>query len=425
VTVSKPSVTFTDDFYRFEWKEEQIVAMIERLQEKRGTGLACELTIESTMPGESGVLYPGNNFNLTTSNTPLVNKLKARREIDWDALLDQMTGIAKKRYREGEPVVDLADVEVRDRARWLLPGFIEDTTRPTAVAAGGGTGKSTIGLAAAMTVATGVPFLGILPSRQCPVLYLDWEADPEIHAERVKALWRGAGRNGEPPPALFLYQRQVASMYESVSSIRRKVAENGVGFAVMDSAGFARGDDPNSAEATIRMYLAVRKLGIPVFVVDHVSKEALNNPSLLRSGIGSVFSLNSVCRLWVMKGEDSGPGMLSVSLSDEKRNNTARQRSLAYHVHIEDDGTEDQRPVSIRYDRASFSDLTPATQPGGQKWEMAAYLDRNGGMATDDDLAGALGITANAIRALLTRHKDMFMRHPATGQIVRLAEAGR
>lgn len=426
MTVSKPTPTFTEDWYRFAFDEEQVSVFMERIAEKRGAGagIVCELTVESAEPIAPGVLYLGT-FNLLTNNAALANKLRSRREdVDWDGLLTLVAGSAVKRYRQGEPVLDLAEVEPTAHARWLIPGFIEDTARPTLVAAGGGTGKSTIGLAAAMTVATGVPILGIHPTRQCAVLYEDWEADEQVHAERVRALWRGAGRSGEFPPGLIFYQRQVASLHESVATIRKRVAELGIGFSVMDSVGFARGDDPNSAEATIRLFTANRRVGIPTLAIDHMSKEVLQNPNARKGAIGSVYTENSVCRVWVMKGEESAPGALTVSLSDEKRNNTARQASLSFRVHLEDDGSDDQRPHSIRYERVDFRDVPSGVQ-SGQKWQLAKYLEENGGSATQDEIVEATGISAANVRVLLGRHPDLYMRHVASGRIVRLAEAGR
>ena len=414
---STPRATFCDDFFRFDYPDEEVSLLLERLAEKRGGGIQCELTIETAAMPHPGVLYSGN-FNLLTSNKALANTLRERQNIDWDGILVQVAAVSKKRYREGDPLIDLAEVEPSQRSRWLMRGFVEDTTRPTLIAAGGGTGKSTIGVAAAATVATGIPFLGIEPQRQCSVLYMDWEADAEIHAERLQALWRGIGRDGAFPPGLVYYQRQLASLHESVATIRRRIAEEAIGFAVLDSVGMARGDDPNSAEATIRMFAANRKLGIPVLAIDHMSKEVLSKKTRA-TAIGSVYTENSVCRVWVMKGAEQPDGSIGLSLEDVKRNNTPRQRTLAYVMRYEDDGTEDQRPVVIRYDRTDFRDLPRETMPSGQssqKWLMAKVIEENGGRPVPDGLiAEAMGISEKQVRALLSRHDDMFIRVDGQG----------
>jgi hypothetical protein len=423
---SKPRATFTEDFYRFEYEAEQVTLVLERLAEKRGGGgIGCELEITTGAPNVEGLIYSGN-FNLLTSSKALANQCRDRLDVDWDGIFTQVAAVSKKRYREGEPVVDLATVEPSAHARWLVKGFVEDTTRPTLIAAGGGTGKSTIGVAVAGTVATGVPMLGIPPSRQCPVLYLDWEADASIHAERLQALWRGAGRSGEFPQGLIYYQRQVASLSESVATIRRRVAEEGIGFAVLDSVGMARGDDPNNAEATIKMFVANRKLGIPVLAIDHVSKEVLASKTRA-TAIGSVYTENNVCRVWVMKGVEQPGGGIALSLEDVKRNNTARQKTLAYVMHYLDDGTEDQRPVEIRYERKDFRDIPLETMPvnGGQKWRMAKVIEEHlGKPVPDSDIADALGIDEKQVRALLSRHSDMFVRVEGQG-IARVAKDGQ
>lgn len=418
---SKPKATLNDDFHLYEYEEEEVSVLLERLHEKSGNGIACEIKIQDTSMNPPGLLHRGN-FNLMTANTVIVNKLAKRVEADWDGILTQVSSVSTEHYREGEPILDLATVEPTATARWVIKGFIENTSRPTLVAAGGGTGKSTIGVAAAGTVATGVPMLGIPPAYQCPVLYMDWEADPEVHAERLQALWRGAGRDGRFPEGLIYYQRQIASLHESVPNLRRRIAQEGIQFGVLDSVGMARGDDPNNADATIRMFVANRRLGIPILAIDHLSKEMLSNPKVRATAIGSVYTENNVCRVWVMKGTEIDGGM-AVTLEDVKRNNTPRQKTLAYKVTHQSDGTEDERPAYIRYEQSDFRDLPMDTMPmgGAQKWKMAKVIEDNGVQPVPDaDIADALGVPEKQVRALLSRHSDMFVR--VEGQGIALLE---
>jgi len=411
--------TYTEDFYRFLFPDEQVSISMERIAEKRGStgGIQCEITIESSDTISGGLLHAGN-FNLLTANAAIVNKLRQRLDLDWDGILTHVSDLAKKRYREGEPIIDLATVESNDQSRWILPNFIEQTSRPTLIAAGGGTGKSTIGIAAAMSVATAIPFLGLNPEVICPVLYLDWEADPQIHAERCQSLWRGQGLEGHFSSDALFYQRQVASLHELISSLKKKIMEYNIGFCVLDSVGMARGGAPEDAEATIKLFNAVRKMNIPVLAIDHMSKEALANKNAKQSAIGSVYTANSVCRVWIMRSSEDGSG---VTLEDVKRNNTRRQRTLAYNIHHVDDGTDDQRSLEILYESTDFRDLDSSIQPSGQKYLIANVIKANSGLPmSTQEIAEQAGISQASVRVVISRSKDFF--HKVDGKIALISE---
>ena len=419
----KVEATYADDFYRFLLPEENVEIKMENFKEKVTSGtnsLNCEIEVRSSDPVNAGLMHSGN-WNLLTSSPQVNKQLRERIDIDWHGLFTQVNYLAKERYRQGEPIIDLATVEAADRARWLLPNFIEQTSRPTLIAAGGGTGKSTIGIAAAMSEATAIPFLGIQPEVVCPVLYLDWEADPEIHAERCQSLWNGAGLEGRFSSESLFYQRQVASLHQLVKSLKKKVIEYDIGFLVLDSVGMARGGAPEDAESTIQLFNAVRKLNLPVLAIDHMSKEALTNRNAKQSAIGSVYTENSVCRVWVMRSSDDGTG---VTLEDVKRNHTVKQKTLAYNIHHVDDGTQDQRLVEILYESADFRDLDSNVQPQGQsnKWKMVKALKDNGGLPmSTKELSELSGVSEAVIRVEYNRNKDFFIK--VDGKIALVTEA--
>ncbi len=403
----KCDATYSKNAYLFLFQEEHISIEMKRLEEKHTAsgGIQCEIRIESSDPISSGLLHSGN-FNLLTANAALVNKLVKRVDLDWDGVLTHVADLAKTQYRKGEPVVDLANVELGDRSRWLLPGFIEDTVRATLIAAGGGTGKSTFGLAAAMSVATAVPFLGIHPERICRTLYMDWEADEQIHAERAQALWAGQNLEGRFDASSLYWQRQAASLRELIESVKETVVEHEIGFAVIDSIGMARGGAPEDASATIKLFEAIRQMEIPVLAIDHMSKEALSNKQARQSAIGSVYTENAVCRVWIMKNSEE---TLGVTLEDVKRNNTRKQRTLGYKVHYQNDGTLDQRAVQINYESTDFRDLDSSVQPSGQKYQIINVIKHNDGEPVSiKDLAEATGMSAANVRTVVNRSPESF-----------------
>lgn len=402
----RPDATYTDDLYRFDYATEQVVVKLDRLQERsRGGGITCELTIESSAEPNPGVLHGPKNFNLLTSSTALANDLTRRRDdIDWEAMLGQVSAAAVKRWREGEPMIDLATFERGEAPKYLLPPLIE-SRGVTVVAAGGGTGKSMLGIACAMTVATGIPFLGIEPLYQCPVAYLDWEADPDTHQERMQALWRGYGAPGAVPPELMLYRRHVASLSEAGSVLRRQIAERSVRFAVVDSVGMARGGAPEDAETTIRLFVAMRSLNIPILAIDHMSKDALNNGK--GEPIGSVYTTNSARRVFVMRSAEMD-GRTGVSIKNVKANNGRLAAPIGYQVDFNEDALGNL--TAVRYTASSLFDLPTEVQTGGQKYELLAYLKREGGRAPLHEVAEALHVTASNLGNLIRRNDEWFVR---------------
>jgi hypothetical protein len=247
--------------------------------------------------------------------------------------------------------------------------------------------------------------LGITPADVRRVAYLDWEADAETHHERMRALWAGHGER-ELPEGVILYRRQVSSMAETAQTLRRQLAQAGVGFVVIDSAAYARGGGVSDDEATNKMFLAIRSLDVPALVVDHLNRQTIANPKLKALPIGSVYATNAPRRVWVMRAEGQ-----ALTLSDEKRNNTRQQPMLAYTVAFESD--EEDAILEARYSRSGLLSLPPSVQPG-RKLEVAAYIEEHG-PATVKELSGALGITEANVRAVLSNNKDWFQKE-ATGE---------
>lgn len=403
---SVPTATFTDEFYLFQWEPEQVTVTFDGLFEKRnGGGTWCEITIESAAPPAPGVLYGPKNFNLSTSSTALANDLsELRPDVDWRGLLTQVSGIGIKRWREGDPLLDLSTVTPASGSLWLLPGFIE-ARGATVLAAAGGAGKSTLALGACLAVATGLPVLGMTPLRQCVAAYLDWEADAETHQERLQALWHGMGRSGDVPPMLVYYKRQVASMMDSARTLRRQLAADGVGFAVVDSAGYARGGGVADDEATNRMYLAIRSLDMPVLVVDHLNRSTIMNPNQPALPIGSVYSTNAPRRVWTMRSVETGSG-LSIGLRDEKRNNGRQQPSLGFDLRFEMEG---DTILSASYTPTSPLDLPATTQPG-RKYQIATAIREMGGEPMGvDEIARATDLSEANVRAVLNQNSEWFV----------------
>lgn len=420
---SRPQATFLEDIYRFAWADEQVDCVMERFAELRGGGLRCELTVTTSRPPSAGLLFQGF-FNLLSSNARLVRKLELREpQLDWDGLLTQAAAIALRRYRQGSPLVDLASAPASRGSRYLLAPLVA-LDGATVWAADGGTGKSVLALAVALSVASGHPLLGAAPSQIGPVLYLDWEADADTHRERLWALWRAIDRDAPPPGEAIHYISQTASLHELAPVLRRRVAESGAVLVVVDSLGLARGGAPEDAEATIRTFRALRSLGVPVLAIDHISKAQREGLVKRKTAIGSVYTRNSARLVWVLEaGQREGADTSVVAFTVDKFNFGRLPHRRGFRLHFETEteteseatpDLEESQPTEGDTERLTRIAITPADTSElrvlaagpERKWEVAAALKAASAPLTADEVASAIGVSTNRARNILSDQAD-------------------
>lgn len=406
----KPDFQVVGDEYRLRWAN-GIEASVERMSEHRDE-LTAEVTFTSTRAPRPGYLTRSRlNLMSTQTRKALVVTLTGRENnLDWHAMVEQMCFLVSDAYREGEPSIDLRVYEKSSGSRWLLEPFIE-RTGATILFADGGTGKSTIALAMAVSLASGVDIIGVRHGDTVPVLFLDWEAGADDTQDRVRAICAGAGVNYADAP--IHYRRQVASLPEGAASNRREVAKLGIGLVVVDPFGAARGADPESADVTIRSFNAMRSFGVPVLVVDHVTKREGNDAS---KPFGSVFTSNSARQTWRMdrgREVDRSGGYL-VTLENPKVNNVRKRSAMGFRVTHVTDGSDWLKSVTISPDSASIVSDPDLAKRLPLRVRILAEL-RSGPM-DQKDVAENIGAEKDAVRV---RVNEMVKR----GELVRLADA--
>lgn len=392
--ISVPTLDANDYEYRFTWELEGIRVILDRFHEGRGE-LTCEITIDQTSGGR---LHGPAKLNLTSERTLTIlgNRLVKRVEVDWDGLFTQLTAMAIRQYREGSPLVDLACVSPGEAPRYLLPPFI-DQHGVSVIVADGGTGKSLTMLAMSLAVATCEPIFGDYSNIQGPVVYLDWEADEETHAERLQAICRGYGI--DVPKGVIHYQRMVASLHESIATLRKKVADVGAVMIATDSIGMARGGAPESAEETIRLFTALRSFNLPVGAVDHISKETKKGDlSAGADPIGSVYTRNSARLVWSMEGAQyEGKDETVILFKNTKSNFGKKEPTRAYRYVFEE--APGGRLSSVRIESVDWKETTEFSGRVPVADRILKEL-REGKMSTHD-IAERVGISENQARARL------------------------
>ncbi|ANS04685.1 hypothetical protein [uncultured Mediterranean phage] len=338
--LAEPTSDLTDQRHIYTWDDLKIAVTLDRFQEEKN-GLKSEITIRDLKTGQK--LIPTSNFNLSSAvgRTQMCNRLIARtpdESIPFELILDEVTDRSQTRWRTGDQVLDLFSIPTAERPRFLLRPYIE-SDGVTLLYGDGGSMKSLLALAMGLSVASGVPLLGMQPTMACPVLYLDWEASPEDHAERAKSLWKGADTTLDPPATLVHYQRQVASLHEGAPNAARVIQDLRAGLVIVDSIGMARGGAPEAADMTIQFFRAARSLGVPVLAIDHISQEARKTGDL-SSPFGSRFTHNLSRRSWaVEKEQEEGDTEATLFTTNYKHNNGNRAEKLAFHIAFHNSGT--------------------------------------------------------------------------------------
>lgn len=401
-----PVATYSDDFYRFSWSAP--TGGVEMTMEsfvERSNDIQCELTVTYDDPLYGGELYSGRLLLLGPNSLRDVRNIIAGRVEGppWAEYLDAARKMARVHYRIGSPVIDLASVNLNDRISHLVPPFIADNAISMLYGLGG-TAKSTIALAVGLMISTGVEIAGLYATRLCPVLYLDWEDDEEVHAERLRALCATLGI--ETPTDMMLYKRCAASLPESVRTIRRAIAEAGAGFVVVDSVGMAAPNlDSDGIIATMR---SMRQLGVPALALHHLAKDAKDK----KTPFGSVYSSNAARTTWLIERDEDSPDPIVAITHSKVNGGRLIKTPFAYRIDFENVGDELQGISITATSINNVSTVRKAMQP----WKhIKELLLANSEPLTVGDMQDALAIegmklSEGAIRAALNRQTQTFTK---------------
>jgi hypothetical protein len=393
-------VRATEDYHRYEWYEANLLVELERFLEGREGGLSCEVLVSV-----GGIrLYRGRlNLLSAQSKGSLARALAARMaNEDWAGMLEAIADESIERWRRGEPLINLDDVEPQQGFNWLVEPFLE-VGQPTVLFSDGGEGKSTLALAIAISIASGHSICG-LPYTCGPVLYLDWEDRPETLRIRRDAILRGHGVKLEHP---IYYKRMTASLPNAAKEIAKVVKERQIVKICVDSLGMARGGDPNDAAETIPLFTAMRSINTSPLGLDHVSKagaEAENpNP------YGSIYTRDIVRQLWFLKRvQEPGATVATLLLKSRKVNHMGRLENLAFRLYYEN---KDSALQNLRFEPVEPRDLPELMDQLSLEDRILASL-REGAM-TPQELAETINAPGSSVRPRL-------LRLEAAGKIVRL-----
>lgn len=322
--MSIPSLQAEGGIYKLDWASEKIHMRIDRILESSKHEVTGEVLVENHAPGTLKHLSQ-SRLNMTSAQAKktLATTLNGRVDtVPWLDLIEQACVLVIQRHREGAPAIRLAEMTQPDDTVYRLFPYIQEH-QATLILGDGDTGKSFLGILLAVLVASDTHCLGMVP-KEGPVLYLDYETDPETVWHRVNRI--SAGLN-IPIPEEIIYRHMTQSVAADYEALNKIVSEEQIMFLVVDSAAPAS-IKPEESEHTIAYFNALRDLGPSTLTIAHLSKgEREDRP------FGSIFWRNMPRSLYrVNAAHDPGSPQFLMGLKHVKSNNEQRQKDTAFQL---------------------------------------------------------------------------------------------
>lgn len=318
-------------------------------------------------------------------------------QVGWDEVLDHFCAAVLR----AEKRLDTPAVLLRDAERPLTTGMLLDPLvlagMPTLWYGDGGTAKSYLALAAALSLHLGLPLIGeIAPAQPMRVLYCDFEFDVWEHSERMRQLLGGAE---EEMPDIAYLDCKGGTIVTQMDRIRAAARDYGSQFVVIDSVSYAA-DGPLNDDETARVYYRVLGyIGLPSLSTAHVPKNGDQD-----APFGSVHWKN-LCRLaWHFQLTDApSAAQIALRLTNKKSSTGRRLPALGLLVRF------GEHSVQIT--------SSGATQPGdgAEAWrQIRTLLLRERRTMGYEEIGLALALDPAQIKARVHDHKDIFMVLPPT-----------
>jgi hypothetical protein len=373
-----------DGLYHLAFPETGTEFTVDRLRRERHE-LYCELSVACGMVGArviDGVLSVGT-FNLSSPSAAQQRaKILAERAratgIDWAAMLEEVRQRVIAAERTGEPSILLRTVpRLADGAdEFDILGITRPKHHAVITFGDGGTAKSYLELLTASELA----------KRGERVGYFDWEMDPFTHRRRLEAI------NGAEMPDVR-YLRLDRPLIHEVDRLRRTIRQDNLTYAHLDSIGYGTAGAPESAEAAMDYFRAVRQLGIGCGLIAHITKGENGD----QRPFGSAFWHNSARATWNIKLASTSPDGCTLHLAGFHRKSNLGKLRQPVGIKVDFDG-----------DRVYFANVDVATLD-----EVAASLPLHVrvrgalrlGPQTTAQLASELDAKEDSVKKALTRGK--------------------
>jgi hypothetical protein len=407
ITFGEPTIHQDGMTFGFEWERggQPMCRIMAQDVRQDGDAIYGEVTVWWLLDQPLGVraIVPKANVKLNSAHSTGWKTIATMAEkrisgVDWVGAMTVVTQECMERLETGSPNVRLGAEGDGDDEPFILKPFIANSGA-TVLYGEGGLSKSLIALAMSLSVSTGVPIFGREPHLVGPVMYFDYEDDSSAHDRRVRALCRSFGI---PTSEVNIYHHALtAKVTTAKREMRRRVEESGAVLGILDSVGMGRGGSAIAAEDTIRMFRALREVGVPFLAIDHVSKEAKDKKGGDVDAYGSIYTMNSARLAWSLTRQHTGkPEDIHIHAINRKANHvrTAPPQTIAIRYHNDDRGVPERIDIETGNE---FGMLMPAV---GTHERVQMYLTGTGNeWTTYAELEEQLGIPSATIRSMVSR----------------------
>jgi hypothetical protein len=362
----------------------------------------------------NGVLH-STRFNMSAGQTRkglaklLTERTPGFEGMDWFDALECLCQWVAEAESRGEPVQSIGDNRPSATAR--PSRYSLEPLVPINVASllygPGGAGKSATALAGALSIALGEAIIpGIEPVITGNVLYLDWETDATVVNDRLWSLCNGAGVE----PANVSYRRCNRPLADDAEELAMLVAERKIVFLVIDSCGPAMGTSGeygDANESTLRLFEAIRHIGVSTQIVDHVSKQEMRSAKGKVTGLlpyGSIYKVNLARAAWELRNTTSdNDEHLRIALHNTKANDARLHDPIKLLI--------DWEPGRIAF-KADTDEAPAYRSTTGDTWreKLRNFLEEEDGPIETAVVAKLLNTTDVNIRNQIQRYPDDFTR---------------
>lgn len=404
----KPEIHTGRNTFGYEWAYNNEPCLRVQVQDMRqeGDNIFADFTVWWLYEQPLGVLpvQPMTTLKVNSSHyTGWRNIPKALGErlanVDIEGAMTFVINDVLDRFLNGDNAVRMGDGDGADEAPFILKPWIANSGS-TVMYGEGGLSKSLIALAMSVSVSTGVPIFGMEPTVVGPVMYFDYEDDASAHERRLHALCHAFGI---PLDKVDIHHKALVSKVTTSKRMMTKEVERvGAVLGILDSVGMGRGGSAIAAEDTIRMFRALREVGVPFLAIDHVSKEAKAKKGAEVDAYGSIYTMNSARLAWSLTRQLDGKGD---SILIHARNTKANHVRTAPPQTIAITYDNDERGVPQRIDIETGNEFGMLMPTVGTHQRMMMWL-QHGEWRTYAQVAEELGITKAALKMAVGRDQE-------------------
>ena len=326
----EPTLEQQGSGYKITWASKNVEMRVRNIKPK---GFKAEVAVLlNNMP----VHRSNPTLDSVSGMDAFARKLNRRRPlddygVDWEQLVEDLSGIVIDTYRTGEKEVQLKDVSLGDKLLWRVDNLLVEGDI-SIVWADGGTGKSMFALFLSTLVQQGYMStehgLIVEPGN---VLYLDYETTSREIATRSRLIQAGLGIDAVDSgntSSRITYRKCDQPFTDEVDRIRDIIFKHSIDVVIVDSMGMACGD-LNDMDAVLQFFRELRKLtDTTVLVVTHANRQG--------TFFGSAYTHNSGRLIWEAKRSGSNDSGMDFSLFCRKANNVPMQPPQSWSVDFSD-----------------------------------------------------------------------------------------